>query len=107
MEEALLLRHSGNEAPMNGIEVLLNELKRKAELVCNYYHRGVDVARDDWPRDAEIELIEALVIEKAKKVTGQDSVPETLWNRCRDFARAIQRSRFRIGLGKHRWDPSY
>jgi hypothetical protein len=74
-----------------GITALLNELRRKAAATQKFY-LGID--RDtfntkDWPRNAEIELIENLLAQKALRVTGLPEIPESLWRRCMPFAKQV------------------
>jgi hypothetical protein len=75
-----------------GIAVLLQELRRKATSISLFY-KGINheplSKEKDWPRDAEIDLIEALVLKKTQEVTGQSEISEALWQRCHPFARRI------------------
>ncbi|CCE07224.1 hypothetical protein BRAS3843_2000010 [Bradyrhizobium sp. STM 3843] len=72
------------------IEALLIELKRKAKLV-SLHHHGVQTAEvKDWPRDAEVTLIEQLVEERAREVLKGRTLESSPWRRCKEFAHEHQ-----------------
>lgn len=82
------------KATENGILALLNRLKTRATLAAKRYRDEIDTLdTDDWPRDAEVSLIESLVTARAKEITGCAEIPVTQWTPCHQFAKAIQRSR--------------
>jgi|SRR5271163_903282 len=56
------------------------ELRRKALATPNFYRseNRDTFSTESWPRDAEVELIEALVLKKAQQVTGKAEIPESL-----------------------------
>jgi len=77
-----------------GIEALAARLRRKAQLTASHYRREKTIdAEADWPRDAEIALIESLVRARAMEVTGNSEIPAEQWRPCREFAHEIQLSR--------------
>lgn len=72
------------------IESLLIELKRKAK-IASLYHHGIDTADvKDWPRDAEVGLIEQLVEERAREIFKGRAIESLPWRRCREFAHEHQ-----------------
>ena len=75
----------------SGIAALLQELRRKALATSSFYRTGGTEAfkTEDSPRDAEVELIENLILKKAREVTGQAEISESLWRRCKPFAHSV------------------
>ena len=76
----------------NGIIVLLKELRRKSSATSEFYRDQAPAnfkAEDDWPRNAEIDLVEALVLQKAKEVTGQSEISESVWQRWGAFTQGV------------------
>jgi hypothetical protein len=92
----LIKSHMISFSPMpvsvKGIAVLLQELRRKATSLSLFY-KGINPEpldeKKDWPRKAEIELIEELILRKTQEVTGESEIPEARWQRCHSFARNL------------------
>jgi hypothetical protein len=74
-----------------GVTVLLEEIRRKALAVSKFYRDegSIEDTRSQWPREAEIELIEGIVTENAQRITGQSEIPNSLWRRCGDFVHDV------------------
>ena len=75
-----------------GIRTLLEEVRRKAAAVSRFCRgEGRDQFKGDadWPRQAEIALIEELIVDKAKEVIGQTEISNSHWSRCHPFARKV------------------
>jgi hypothetical protein len=73
------------------IEVLLIELKRKGQIVSRFYYGLGSADVEDWPRDAEVQLIEKLMEEKARGALQRSTMEKSLWRRCHDFAKEHQK----------------
>jgi transcriptional regulator of met regulon len=72
------------------IEALLLELKRKAK-IASLHHHGIESAQvKDFPRDAEVRLIEQLVEERAREVLKGRTIETSPWRLCKDFAHEHQ-----------------
>lgn len=75
----------------SGIIALLQEFRRKS-LATSRFYLGIDretFKQDDWPRSAEVDLIESLIAKKAQEITGQPEISESLWRRCNAFAHSV------------------
>lgn len=80
------------DANGSGLKSLIGSLKARAKRTAGHYRKeDTGITPEEWPRDAEVELIESLVREKARRVTGGD--PSQQWKGCREFAQAIRDSR--------------
>jgi hypothetical protein len=86
------------------IQALLVEVKRKALATSRSYQGLGTAAESDWPREAEIELIESLVDERAGEVLGDRQKETSFWRRCHDFANDVrkrQMSPIELQSGSH------